>query len=598
MRHPVRATLTLEHRLGSRAFKVPRRGRVFVQFSPDGRALWAHNDTHLMGWSIASGESLGHHRLAHAGRGDFAMTVRADGVYSVGHEGAGVWREGFVCQHPVPPARRVGPALAAEAPVAVWGRATLSVARDALATVRAPRSASRHALSADGRWCLAFDDEDATLALASLTDRRGWRRTLAHQVIDAHIAANRFVLVHTAGPSLETFDLVTGAPCASLADFGPDDHAVLDPRGDHVLVQRGAALRLLRGPELSLIWQKELPFQDFTVMALSPDASAFALDEGHQGTLAVLSTETLHTRCGSVGPGAPIARLALDSDDTAFALGQDCELWRVSVREAAFEPLGALAEVAAMAVSPDRQRLALGHDWGPLHLVDPHGLDAPAVLRAGPGFWALAFSPDGDALDALEETLDGLAFSVWSRDGAHRTTRSLGVEPHRAPDGAVVPAAAPAAVARHAEGVWIAYNDRLADLSAAGERVVFRVADGGFLRSAGFDPDTRRGWCLEARYGEPATVLTVVALDTGEVIASQPCDAQSAVAGPGLRWVACLEGAALVLRSSAHATPLATLQLAAEDDALTALAPSPSGRTLAVGTSLGELLLVRVALTP
>jgi WD40 repeat protein len=151
-----------------------------------------------------------------------------------------------------------------------------------------------------------------------------------------------------------------------------EDHARFQAAatGLHGAAVNTESLRWLLLPGLKSVWTRSFPSRWGTVLAISPDASVLATNDGWSKGLVVLDTGDGHQRTVFTGHAAPPQKLAFSPDATMIAsAGEDWRLivgslksedaiCRFRARDARFNAVVFSADSKSLFVSPEHGLIA------------------------------------------------------------------------------------------------------------------------------------------------------------------------------------------------------------------------------------------------
>ncbi|GMU01254.1 hypothetical protein KH5H1_53740 [Corallococcus caeni] len=396
-----------------------------LAFTPDGRVLASgHYDSVVRLWDVERGELLaelpGHTAEVHA----VAFSPDGRWLASAGRPGeirVWDWRQGR--QHAViqghsdvvlglafsPDGRRLASGGLDKA-VRVWdvetGAEQLRFEHD--------DNVIAVAFSPDGGRLLSTS-ADRSARVWDLASRKEVHRLVGHEEkveAGAFSSDGQRIMTAAGDRAVRFWDARSGQLVDVLRDSGNVSVAAIDG-GFQLLVQGGwdGRVRLLDARGGALLERLDAHHAAVMSVALSPDGRTFA-SGGMDGVLDVWRRPEVPAEVLLRGHSVWVEALAFSQDRELLSGGEDgWRRWRLAdVNAPASEPGGTEAAVS-LAVSPDRERIAVGTLKGKALVLDARSGRVLLELPGAKGFVrAVAFSPDG-ALVAVAGDPD---IQLWS----------------------------------------------------------------------------------------------------------------------------------------------------------------------------------------
>lgn len=384
-----------------------------LAFTPDGRVLASgHYDSVVRLWDVERGELLaelkGHTAEVHA----VAFSPDGRWLASAGRPGelrVWDWRQGR--PHAVIPGHTdvvLGLAFSPD------GRRLASGGLDKAVRVwdfetGAEQLRFEHddnviavAFSPDGRRLLSTS-ADRSARVWDLESRKEVLRLVGHgEKVEAGAFSSDGQRIMTAAGdrAVRFWDARSGQLTDVFRNSGDVSVAAIDG-GFQLLVQGGwdGRVQLLDGHGGALLERMDAHHAAVMSVALSPDGRTFA-SGGMDGVLDVWRRPEVPAQVLLRGPGVWVEALAFSQDRELMTGGEDgWRRWRIAEGRELHPEVGGAESVVSLAVSPDRERIAVGTLKGRVLVLDARSgrmlLELPA---ANGSVRAVAFSPDGALL--------------------------------------------------------------------------------------------------------------------------------------------------------------------------------------------------------
>ncbi|RKG87657.1 WD40 repeat domain-containing protein [Corallococcus sp. CA049B] len=258
------------------------------------------------------------------------------------------------------------------------------------------------AFSPDGRRLLSTS-ADRSARLWDLESRKELHRLVGHEekvVAGAFSSDGMRIMTAAADRAVRFWDARSGQLTDVFRNSGDVSVAAIDG-GFQLLVQGGwdGRVQLIDGHGGALLERMDAHQAFVMSVSLSPDGRTFA-SGGMDGLLAVWRRPEVPAQVLLRGPGVWVEALAFSQDRELMTGSEDgWRRWRIAEgRE--LRPEGGGAEAAvSLAVSPDRERIAVGTLKGRALVLDARSGRVLLELPGGSGsVRAVAFSPDGALL--------------------------------------------------------------------------------------------------------------------------------------------------------------------------------------------------------